>query len=312
VRPARSLALPRPASTPLLRLDSATMSSADLATMCVPPSSKAHVCAKHSLSLRSYGRGADASPDACCGHAEAALTCASAPMALEDSYAHQLLMGPVKKSAGTPRETLSGSQRRERQPWRFVRGMERAWPTAHCAVCEVALFGSLHCCSQRLAVAPTGCTSTESTDGSGGGHRAAAGTAFTPFASRDAHAQAPPPPLDSGGRKQLRRARSDLYAARRAAPQPSGTQDLVCALEFHPEGDLLLSAGVNKQLHVYATREHSAGSATGVAATPIKVHHTAAKLASATWCPWLNGVATVSDYDGVVTQVRSVAVAGPG
>lgn len=77
--------------------------------------------------------------------------------------------------------------------------------------------------------------------------------------------------------------------------------DIVCGLEFEESGWLLAAAGVSKQVRVYSLakllEEETSEN------DPIRMHRLASKLSSLCWNPSKNGVVSVGDYDGVVTEI---------
>ena len=79
-------------------------------------------------------------------------------------------------------------------------------------------------------------------------------------------------------------------------------QQWVCALDFHPQGGLLLSARVKKVIEVYNAWREPGGEP---CAEPVAVlrHETASKIATAEWCPWHASIAACGDYDGVLNRI---------
>ncbi|KAL3152751.1 hypothetical protein ABBQ38_012338 [Trebouxia sp. C0009 RCD-2024] len=81
------------------------------------------------------------------------------------------------------------------------------------------------------------------------------------------------------------------------------TADIVCGVEFSPDGKFLATAGVAKQVRLYSSGHlHSLGS--GYSEKPVTVQRLPSKLSSLAWDHSQQGVVTVGDYDGVVSQMH--------
>ncbi|KAK9805573.1 hypothetical protein WJX72_005987 [[Myrmecia] bisecta] len=98
-----------------------------------------------------------------------------------------------------------------------------------------------------------------------------------------------------------------------AAFQPSETcqsqqrrqhSDIVCGVEFSREGSLIATAGVAKQVRIYSLSSLQSSSGGSLHQLPVALHRMPSKLSSITWSPDIEGVVTVGDYDGVVSQVH--------
>ncbi|KAK9826373.1 hypothetical protein WJX81_004551 [Elliptochloris bilobata] len=110
---------------------------------------------------------------------------------------------------------------------------------------------------------------------------------------------AEPPPAGFLEVAAFERPQRDAWSTRRQFA------DIVCGVEFTPDGRLLASAGVAKQVRVYTVGdlgddlpEHEAPQ------QPVAVHQLPSKMSSIAWCPDSEGIVTVGDYDGVVLQVH--------
>lgn len=77
--------------------------------------------------------------------------------------------------------------------------------------------------------------------------------------------------------------------------------DIVCGLEFEERGWLFAAAGVSKQVRVYSLAKLLEEQVHEN--EPIRMHRLANKLSSLSWNPTKNGVVSVGDYDGVVTEI---------
>lgn len=77
--------------------------------------------------------------------------------------------------------------------------------------------------------------------------------------------------------------------------------DIVCGLEFEEQGWLLAAAGVSKQVRVYSLAKLLEEDVQEK--EPIRMHRLASKLSSLSWNPSKNGVVSVGDYDGAVTEI---------
>lgn len=78
--------------------------------------------------------------------------------------------------------------------------------------------------------------------------------------------------------------------------------DIVCDVKFSPDGELIATAGVGKQIRAYRLMDALGDG--GVPAAPVTGHRMPAKLSSLAWSPAAHGVITVGDYDGSVQQVH--------
>ncbi|EIE23238.1 WD40 repeat-like protein, partial [Coccomyxa subellipsoidea C-169] len=80
--------------------------------------------------------------------------------------------------------------------------------------------------------------------------------------------------------------------------------DIVCSVEFSPDGSLLASAGVAKQIRVYPLASIRNGEYDPEPVAAAFIHRLPSKMSSVAWSPFDEGVLTVGDYDGVVAQVH--------
>lgn len=78
--------------------------------------------------------------------------------------------------------------------------------------------------------------------------------------------------------------------------------DIVCDVKFSPDGALIATAGVGKQIRAYSLTDALRGDSTPP--PPVAMHRMPAKLSSLAWSPASRGVITVGDYDGSVQQVH--------
>lgn len=109
---------------------------------------------------------------------------------------------------------------------------------------------------------------------------------------------------------------------------PGRPSDIICALEFSPDGQLLASGGVVKELRLYglsdlfsgglcdatcdsrhdrpapagAPRAGAAGA--GSSDLLVSVQRLPSKISCVSWSPHADGVLTLGDYDGVLLQLH--------
>lgn len=88
-----------------------------------------------------------------------------------------------------------------------------------------------------------------------------------------------------------------------AAATPQCQSDIMCGMDFSPDGWFFASCGVRKQVRVYSLAD--ALAAGGSAPGPVWSHRMAAKLSCLVWSPHpgASPCAYVADYDGEVTQM---------
>lgn len=84
----------------------------------------------------------------------------------------------------------------------------------------------------------------------------------------------------------------------------SSTCDIVCGLEFSPNGRWLATAGVSKQIRLYSIGELGATPRRLPSAVPAMTHRMFSKLSSLAWSPDVPDLVTVGDYDGALSQIH--------